>query len=217
MMATLFGICSESCNCSEETCSLKGEQFFQITEREETPCAETTTCSVCDVFSRHPGLCALMARAHSSKNARMTQLLASSTALHQIYTLGVPCQLSPAERVQRKTKVKDLLCKIFDCKRNRLQCMKHIGQLAQLLPKLLCVQLVTGHSLLGWFEESGTCSEFPAKSTVKISCNSCQSEKTSSSVPLESIPHLREDCRWGGYYPNIWLLICKPRIFFLLH
>ena len=150
MMATLFGICSESCNCSEETCSLKGAQFFQITQREETPCAETTTCSVCDVFSRHPGLCALMARAHSSKNARMTQLLASSTALHQIYTLGVPCQLSPAERVQRKTKVKDLLCKIFDCKRNRLQCMKHIGQLAQLLPKLLCVQLVTVHSATPW-------------------------------------------------------------------
>ena len=104
-------------------------------------------CSVCDVFSRHLGLCALMARAHSSKNARMTQLLASSTALYQIYTLAVPCQLSPAERVQRKTKVKDLLCKIFDCKRNRLQCLKHIGQLAQLLPRLLCVQLVTGHSL----------------------------------------------------------------------
>ena len=143
MMATLFGICSESCNCSEETCSLKGEQFFQITQREETPCAETTTCSVCDVFSRHLRLCALMARAHSSKNSRMTQLLASSTALHQIYTLAVPCQLSPAERVQRKAELKDLLCKIFDCKRNRLQCMKHISQLAQLLPKLLCVQLVT--------------------------------------------------------------------------
>ena len=109
-----------------------------------TPCAETTTCSVCDV--RHLGLCALMARAHSSKNSHMTQLLASSTELHQIYTLAMPCQLSPAERVQRKTKVKDL-CKIFDCRRNRLQCMKHIGQLAQLLPKLLCVQLVTGHSL----------------------------------------------------------------------
>ena len=80
----------------------------------------------------------------------MTQLLVSSTALHQIYTLAVPCQLSPAERVQRKTKVKDLLCKIFDCKRNRLQCMKHIGQLAQLLPKLLCVQLVTVHSATPW-------------------------------------------------------------------
>ena len=105
-------------------------------------------CSVCDVFSRHLGLCTLMA---SAFKARMTQLLVSSTALHQIYTLAVPCQLSPAERVQRKTKVKDLLCKIFDCKRNRLQCMKHIGQLAQLLPKLLCVQLVTGHSLF-WDE-----------------------------------------------------------------
>ena len=151
MMATLSGICSESSNSSEETCSLKGAQFFQITQREETPCAETTTCSVCDVFSLHLGLCALMAGAHSSKNSRMNQLLASSTALHQIYSLAMPCQLSPAERVQRKTKVKDLLCKIFDCKRNRLQCMKHIGQLAQLLPKLLCVQLVTGHSLF-WDE-----------------------------------------------------------------
>ena len=127
MMATLSGICSESSNSSEETCSLKGAQFFQITQREETPCAETTTCSVCDVFSLHLGLCALMAGAHSSKNSRMNQLLASSTALHQAYTLAMPCQLSSAERVQRKTKVKDLLCKIFDCKRNRLQCMKHIG------------------------------------------------------------------------------------------
>ena len=151
MMATLFGICSESCNCSEETCSLKGAQFFQITQREETAHVETTTCSVCDVFSLHLGLCAIMVRAHRSKNSCMTQLLASSTSLHQIYTLAVPCQLSPAKRVQRKTKVKDLLCKIFDCKRNRLQCMKHIGQLAQLLPKLLCVQLVTGHSLF-WDE-----------------------------------------------------------------
>ena len=151
MMATLFGICSESCNCSEETCSLKGAQFFQITQREETAHVETTTCSVCDVFSLHLGLCAIMVRAHRSKNSCMTQLLASSTSLHQIYTLAVPCQLSLAKRVQRKTKVKDLLCKIFDCKRNRLQCMKHIGQLAQLLPKLLCVQLVTGYSLF-WDE-----------------------------------------------------------------
>ena len=92
-----------------------------------------------------------MARAHSGKNSHTTQLLASSTAFHQAYTLAMPCQLSSAERVQRKTKAKDLLCKIFDCKRNRLQCMKHIGQLAQLLPKLLCVQLVTGHSLF-WDE-----------------------------------------------------------------
>ena len=111
MMATLSGICSKSCSCSEETRSLKGAQFFQITQREETPCAETTTCSGCDVFSRHLGLCALMARAHSSKNSHMTQPLASSTALHQIYTLAMCCQLSPAERVQRKTKVKDLRVK----------------------------------------------------------------------------------------------------------
>ena len=42
-------------------------------------------------------------------------------------------------------------------------------------------------------------------------------EKTSSSIPLESIPHLREDCIWGGYNPKIWLLMCKQRIFFSVH
>ena len=215
MMATLIGICSKSCSCSEETRSLKGAQFFQITQREETLRTETTTCSGCDLFSRHLGLCALMARAHSSKNSHDPAVGKQHSIARNLHSCNALSVVSSWESTKGRPRwkifgVKSLTARGTDCR-----AWSAVG----IAVAKTCVCPV-GHralSLLRWVEESGTCSEFPAKSTVKISFNSCHSEKTSSSVPLESIPHLREDCRWGGYYPNIWLLICKQRIFFLLH
>lgn len=146
-MADLFGICSSHCNCRAGSCSLKEGQFADLARREVPPCSESATCTVCQVFGKHLGLCSLLSRASVSKAARMSQLLASSVAVLQIYALSVTPELLPAARPERKRTVKRMLCTMLDCKMNKLQCLKHIGQLAEMVPKLLCVQLTSGYSL----------------------------------------------------------------------
>lgn len=149
-MAALFGICGERCSCRTERCRLKEggeERFVELTQAEEPPCPDNATCAVCSVFSRHLGLCNLLGRASRSRGQLMSQRLASSVAVHQIYNLAVPRELPPAQRTERKRAVKALLCTMLDCQRNRLMCLRHIGELARLVPKLLSVQMSSGFAL----------------------------------------------------------------------
>ena len=62
--------------------------------------------------------------------------------------MAVPRELLPTERGQRKGQVKKLLCELLDCQRNRLQCLKQIGELGKQIPKLLCMQIASGGSLV---------------------------------------------------------------------
>ena len=144
-MTALFALCGDRCSCGEETCPLKGGRMGQPSA-ESPACGSTATCSVCRVFCRHLELCNVLAGASRSRGAVFSRLLASSLAVHQIYGLAVPADLPPERRVQRKQSAKELLCAMLDCERNRLQCVRRIGELGVLLPRLLCVQLSSGRA-----------------------------------------------------------------------
>ena len=146
-MAALFVICGrDNCNCREDSCALKGGQYW-LQEQPRKPCSQDPGCAVCSVFTRHLDLCNLLGRASTSKGALFSRLLASSVAVHQLYDLAVPADLPPGQRVTRKQTVKGILCSMLDVERNRLQCLRRIGELATLVPKLLCVQLSSGRAL----------------------------------------------------------------------
>ena len=146
-MAALFVICGRAnCNCREDSCALKGGQYW-LQEQPPEPCSQDPRCAVCSVFTRHLDLCNLLGRASTSKGALFSRLLASCLAVHQLYDLAVPADLPPSQRVTRKQTVKGILCSMLDVERNRLQCLRRIGELATLVPKLLCVQLSSGRAL----------------------------------------------------------------------
>ena len=146
-MAALFVICGRSnCNCREDSCALKGGQYW-LHEQPPEPCSQEPRCAVCSVFTRHLDLCNLLGRASTSKGALFSRLLVSSMAVHQVYDLAVPADLPPGQRVARKQTVKVILCSMLDVERNRLQRLRRIGGLAMLVPKLLCVQLSSGGTL----------------------------------------------------------------------
>ena len=58
---------------------------------------------------------------------------------------------SEAEAARSKKEVEDLLCKPVLSSENRLKCMKNIGEMAEQEPRILCVQLQSGHSQF-WFK-----------------------------------------------------------------
>lgn len=146
-LSALFEICGDRCSCrtpSPSSCALLEEGGFQ----QPSLCANAETCPVFRVFVRHLDLLNILAKASVTKGDLFIHL-AASVAIYQIYSLAVPRDLPPAQRAPRKRRVKELLCLLLDCQRNRLQCLKQIGQLGTFLPKinLLCVQIASGRSL----------------------------------------------------------------------
>lgn len=144
-MASLFVICAAACDCPEESCALKAGRFWPQMEPAD-PCRRQPPCPVCRVFARHLDLCHLLARSSTSKGALFSRLLASAVAVHQLYELAVPKSLPPGQKTTRKQSVKALLCSLLEVERNRLQCIRRIGELALLVPQLLCVQLSSGRA-----------------------------------------------------------------------
>lgn len=143
-MSALFAVCADRCRCDAGSCPFKQGLFASPTQ---SPCSDSARCSVCGLFSRHVGLFQLLGKASATRGALFSQRLASSVAVHQLYDLAVPRELEPDQRRARKQAVKDLLCSMLDCQRNRLQCYRRIGELGILVPALLCVQLTSGRSL----------------------------------------------------------------------
>lgn len=144
-MASLFVICAAACDCPEESCALKAGRFWPQMEPAD-PCRRQPPCPVCKVFARHLDLCHILARSSTSKGALFSRLLASAVAVHQLYELAVPKSLPPGQKITRKQSVKALLCSLLEVERNRLQCIRRIGELALLVPQLLCVQLSSGRA-----------------------------------------------------------------------
>ena len=109
---------------------------------DQSPCANSEDCMVCGVFVRHLDLMKLLRRASLSKGDLFSH--AYSVPIHQIYAMAVPRDLPPSERPRRTHAAKQLLCELLDCQRNCLQCLKQIGKLGKLIPKLLCMQRGSG-------------------------------------------------------------------------
>ena len=38
------------------------------------------------------------------------------------------------------------MCQLVLCNKNKLNCLKNIGEMAETVPRILCVQLTSGHS-----------------------------------------------------------------------
>ena len=69
------------------------------------------------------------------------------SALNELYRLAsFSATASEAETARRKKEVQNPLRKPVVCSENRLNCMKNIGEMAEQVPRVLCVQLQSGHS-----------------------------------------------------------------------
>ena len=122
-LSALFEICGNRCSSrtpSPNSCALLEEGSFL----QPSPCANGNTYAVCHVFVRYLDLLRILDKASVTKGDLFSQRLAASVAIYQIYSLGAPPDLRPVERVPRKRRVKELLCLLLDCQRNRLQCLR---------------------------------------------------------------------------------------------
>ena len=100
-------------------------------------------CLVQDFLSA-AALCGFLDTSGATRTALTSQPLQRYPA---IYCVVLPNTLPPEQRVRRKQRVKEALCSLLDCQRNRLSCFNQVGQLSGLLPRILRLQLLSGHSL----------------------------------------------------------------------
>lgn len=100
-------------------------------------------CDVCAVFNGQPE--DLYAKTFQSKNQRLNQLLCSCPAISELYEL-VKRENGQTPISQHKKAVQGDLCRLVECGPNKLSCMKNIGELSTLAPRILCVQLTSGFS-----------------------------------------------------------------------
>ena len=114
-------------------------------------CPVASRCRVCRVFVEHMQVDPVYMQMATNKNKRLTQLLACSTVVRDLYELAVP-EMQETARRERKTKVKQLLCRLLECAENRLNCIRNVGGLLEVAPKIGCVQLESGGFSQFWYE-----------------------------------------------------------------
>ena len=83
----------------------------------------------------------------ATRTALTSQRLQRCPAVNAIYCAALPNTLPPERRARRKQRLKGALCSLLGCQRNRLCCYNQVGQLSALLPRILRLQLLSGHSL----------------------------------------------------------------------
>ena len=136
-------MCSDCCICTEDTCSIRSNTT-PVGRDPAAPC-QSRNCEVCSVFKTQPHN--FYRKSLESKNARLNQLLCSCRAVNELYRLTkFSATASVQETARRKKEVQDLLRQLVLCSENRLNCMKNIAEMAEQVPRILCVQLQSGHS-----------------------------------------------------------------------
>lgn len=137
----LFDLCGAKCTCADGMCGLKSSVQWST----ENSCHNAARCDVCGLFEQQraqPLYLSLL----QTKNQRLNQFLRLSSAVDDIYELtATPSTPGESERDQ-KTRVKELLLELLDCGENRLNCVRNVGALTKLLPRLRCLQLSSGFS-----------------------------------------------------------------------
>lgn len=141
----LFVLCRQICTCAQGSCALYSNSDWFAPEVRQSKCAHADRCVVCRLFEQHREFEALYLSMLPTKNARLNQLLRCSSVVYDLYELAVPESSSETER-ERKTQVKELLCQLLDCGENRLNCLRNVGGLIKILPRLQCVQFKSGFS-----------------------------------------------------------------------
>ncbi len=138
----LFDLCGAKCTCpADGKCGLKASVQWSSVNK----CRNAARCDVCGLFEQQraqPLYLSLL----QTKNQRLNQYLRLSSAVDEIYELAAtPSTPGESERDQ-KTRVKELLLELLDCGENRLNCVRNVGALTKVLPRLRCVQLSSGFS-----------------------------------------------------------------------
>lgn len=147
-VAELFQFCEERCTCEPTRCRLRSSSSDTAAAAsvKDAPgqvlCLVNRDCVVCRVFVKHQNE---FARLTGVKNARMTKQLVLCSLVFDLYEETVT-GLSGNSMRERKSQVQLILSKMLGCKVNRLNCMRNVGQLAKLVPRILCVQLTGGYS-----------------------------------------------------------------------
>lgn len=112
----------------------------------ESSCNQTDRCELCRIIQEHRELRPVYLGMTDAKNQRLGDLLACSPAIHDLYKMAVPAHLSPHGKRDRQRQVHELLRRLLQCGENRLNCLRNIGGLARIVPKLLTLRLETGFS-----------------------------------------------------------------------
>ena len=148
-LKALLATCSDECVCQIEHCSLRSSDVrFRDLQGESSCGPDGSRCALCKTFCQHAtALCGLLDTSGATRTALTSQRLQRCPAVHAIYCAALPNTLPPEQRVRRKQRVKAALCSLLDCQRNRLSCFNQVGQLSALVPRILRLQLLSGHSL----------------------------------------------------------------------
>lgn len=144
LLPDLFAKLRHHCVCQERNCSLRSNA--QTLTGDPVPaCQSPARCQACLAFEAQPT--ELYGRCLDSKNERLNLLLCCCPAIGKICRLSkAPSNMSADASQKHDLEVCDLLRALVKCRENRLNCMCNIGELAELTPCLLGVQLRTGHS-----------------------------------------------------------------------
>lgn len=144
LLRDLFAKLRHHCVCQEGNCSLRSDA--QTLSGDPAPaCQSPRRCQVCLAFEAQPR--ELYGKCLSTKNERLNLLLCCCPAIAKICRLSKAPTTLPADESQKHDlDVRNLLRALVKCGENRLNCMRNIGDLAEITPRLLCVQLRTGHS-----------------------------------------------------------------------
>ena len=148
-LRSLLATCRDECVCQVERCSLRcPEVRFRDLQGESSCGPDSSRCAWCKTFCHHAAaLCGLLDTSGATRTALTSQRLQRCPAVNAIYCAALPNTLPPEQRVRRKQRVKDALCSLLDCQRNRLSCYNQVGLLSALIPRILRLQLLSGHSL----------------------------------------------------------------------
>ena len=140
LLRDLFAKLHHHCVCQERNCSLRSNA--QTLSRDPAPACQSPACLA---FEAQPT--ELYGRCLESKNERLNLLLCCCPAIGKICRLSkAPSTMSADASQKHELEVRDLLRALVKCGENRLNCMRNIGELAELTSRLLCVQLSSGHS-----------------------------------------------------------------------
>lgn len=140
LLRGLFDKCRAQCVCRDDQCSVRAGT-------DTTPHCQFPTCEVCQVFSAQPQ--DLYTQSKLQKNRRLNQLLCLCRPFSALYRLAKRTSapgMGSREVDLHVQDVKETLCALAQCQPNRLNCLTNVGELAEIAPRLLCVQLPGGHA-----------------------------------------------------------------------
>lgn len=143
LLRSLFEMCGERCICEEEDCVIRSG--VTRVRGDPSPDCPSTICEVCSVFQLQQNTFYISSL--QTKNERLNKLLCCAVGIGEMYRLAKQSSTLTVEQAkQRKKQVQSLMCELVLCNKNKLNCLKNIGEMAETVPRILCVQLTSGHS-----------------------------------------------------------------------